>query len=109
MRSLLTRVPAILGLILACTLAPWARAYEVITLASGLDKPWSIADMGGGAFLVTEKTGRQKSASTALILTEIQRRDMTRRDHQENWLTRIGGTPAALRSFQGAFPPWYDF
>ena len=58
MRSLLTRVPEILGLILACALAPSARAYEVTTLASGLVKPWSIADMGGGAFLVTEKTGR---------------------------------------------------
>lgn len=35
-----------------------AQDYQVSTLATGLDKPWSITSIGGGAFLVTEKSGR---------------------------------------------------
>ena len=32
--------------------------YQVKTLATGLDEPWSIAPIGGGTYLVTEKSGR---------------------------------------------------
>ena len=35
-----------------------AQDYQIETLASGLDKPWSIAEIGEGDYLVTEKTGR---------------------------------------------------
>ena len=35
-----------------------AQDYQVSTLATGLDKPWSITSIGGSAFLVTEKSGR---------------------------------------------------
>lgn len=58
MRNLLSTTPLILGLLAACAFAPGTRAYDVTTLASGLDKPWSIAEIGEDAFLVTEKTGR---------------------------------------------------
>ena len=30
-----------------------AQDYQVSTLATGLDKPWSITSIGEGAFLVT--------------------------------------------------------
>ena len=35
-----------------------AQDYQVSTLTTGLDKPWSITSIGEGAFLVTEKSGR---------------------------------------------------
>ena len=35
-----------------------AQDYQVSTLATGLDKTWSITSIGGSAFLVTEKSGR---------------------------------------------------
>ncbi len=43
------------------TRAPLARsnvAFEVETVASGLEKPWAIDILPGGRFLVTEKPGR---------------------------------------------------
>ena len=43
------------------TRAPLARsnvAYEVDTVASGLEKPWAVDFLPGGRFLVTEKPGR---------------------------------------------------
>ncbi|MDG2461615.1 MAG: PQQ-dependent sugar dehydrogenase [Luminiphilus sp.] len=58
MRSAAPSFLAILYLAAILAIAPVVRAYEVRTLASGLDKPWSIAEMGDGAFLVTEKTGQ---------------------------------------------------
>ena len=45
-------------LLLAMTGAVSAQNYQVATLATGLDKPWSIAAIDNGAFLVTEKSGR---------------------------------------------------
>ena len=35
-----------------------AQNYQVTSLATGLDKPWSIAFIDNGAFLITEKSGR---------------------------------------------------
>ena len=45
-------------LLLAMTGVVSAQNYQVTTLATGLDKPWSIAAIDNGAFLVTEKSGR---------------------------------------------------
>jgi glucose/arabinose dehydrogenase len=55
-RFALHTASALLIALLAKT--PAVQAYQVDTLASGLDKPWSIAAIGDGAFLVTEKSGR---------------------------------------------------
>ena len=35
-----------------------AAPYQVETLASGLDRPWSVAELGDGHLLITEKGGR---------------------------------------------------
>ena len=43
---------------LTLTCAIGAGAYEVNTLATGLDKPWSVAELPSGQLLVSEKTGR---------------------------------------------------
>ena len=52
-------VSIVLGtLLLAMTGAVSAQNYQVTTLATGLDKPWSIAAINNGAFLITEKSGR---------------------------------------------------
>ena len=52
-------VPIVLGtLLFAVTAAGSAQNYQVTSLATGLDKPWSIAAINNGAFLITEKTGR---------------------------------------------------
>ena len=45
-------------LLLAMTGAVSAQNYQVTTLATDLDKPWSIAAIDDGAFLITEKSGR---------------------------------------------------
>ena len=45
-------------LLLAMTDAVSAQNYQVTSLAEGLDKPWSIAAIDNGAFLITEKSGR---------------------------------------------------
>ena len=45
-------------LLLAATGVLFAQNYQVTTLATGLDKPWSIAAIDNGAFLITEKSGR---------------------------------------------------
>ena len=55
-RFALHTASALLIALLAKT--PAVQAYQVDTLASGLDKPWSIAAIGDDAFLVTEKSGR---------------------------------------------------
>ena len=64
-------------------LALSVQAYEVTQLASGLDKPWSIAPIDGGRFLVTEKSGQ-------LILLGA-----------EGSLTHILGTPNVYFANQG--------
>ena len=48
-----------------------AQAYQVDTLASGLDKPWSIAAIGDDAFLVTEKSGRLVHLTASGEITAI--------------------------------------
>ena len=52
-------VSIVLGtLLLAMTGVVSAKNYQVTSLATGLDKPWSIAAIDNGAFLITEKSGR---------------------------------------------------
>ena len=52
-------VSIVLGTLLsAMTGAVSAQNYQVSTLATGLDKLWSIAAIDNDAFLVTEKSGR---------------------------------------------------
>ena len=60
-----------------------AQDYQVSTLATGLDKPWSITSIGRGAFLVTEKSGR-----------------LVRLDADRN-VTTIEGTPPVYFANQG--------
>ena len=60
-----------------------AQGYQVSTLATGLDKPWSITSIGEGTFLVTEKSGR-----------------LVRLDADGN-VTTIEGTPAVYFANQG--------
>jgi len=60
-----------------------AQDYQVSTLATGLDKPWSIRSIGEGAFLVTEKSGR-----------------LVRLDADGN-VTTIEGTPPVYFANQG--------
>ncbi len=45
-------------LLFAAASAVSAQNYQVSSLATGLDKPWSIAAIDNDAFLVTEKSGR---------------------------------------------------
>ena len=45
-------------LLFAATSAVSEQNYQVTSLATGLDKPWSIAAIDNGAFLITEKSGR---------------------------------------------------
>ena len=63
--------------------ASQAQDYQVSTLATGLDKPWSITSIGEGAFLVTEKSGR-----------------LVRLDADGN-VTTIEGTPPVYFANQG--------
>ncbi|MDP1642756.1 MAG: PQQ-dependent sugar dehydrogenase [Phenylobacterium sp.] len=45
-------------------------AYEVVTVAEGLDKPWAIAFLPDGRMLVTEKPGRLRIVTAAGVLSE---------------------------------------
>jgi glucose/arabinose dehydrogenase len=63
--------------------ASQAQDYQISTLATGLDKPWSITSIGEGAFLVTEKSGR-----------------LVRLDADGN-VTTIQGTPPVYFANQG--------
>ena len=45
-------------------------AYEVVTVAEGLDKPWAIAFLPDGRMLVTEKPGRLRIVTAAGALSE---------------------------------------
>ena len=56
LRHVLTRLLLILALLPMTTLS--AAEYELRTIATGLEKPWSIAEVDENAFLVTEKGGR---------------------------------------------------
>ena len=62
----------ITGLLLSASLPVVAAGYQVTTIASGLDKPWSIAQLPDGAgFLVTEKSGQLLHISDAGESTSI--------------------------------------
>lgn len=51
----------------------WGTDYSVTTLTSELEKPWSIAELPGGAgFLVTEKPGRLQHLARDGALTAIE-------------------------------------
>ena len=56
LHHVLTQLFLILALLPMTTLS--ATEYELRTIATGLDKPWSIAEVDENAFLVTEKGGR---------------------------------------------------
>ncbi len=45
-------------------------AFEVVTVASGLEKPWGLAFLPGGRMLVTEKPGRLRVVDAASTLSE---------------------------------------
>ncbi len=83
MRDSIIRPMQIFLIMLGGALALSVQAYEVTQLASGLDKPWSIAPIDGGRFLVTEKSGQ-------LILLGA-----------EGSLTPIPGTPDVYFANQG--------
>ena len=76
LHHVLTRLLLILALLPMTTLS--ATEYELRTIATGLDKPWSIAAIDGDALLVTEKAGR------------LIRIDAT------GGVTTIGGTPGGV-------------
>ena len=56
LHHVLTQLLLIMALLPMTTLS--ATEYELRTIATGLDKPWSIAEVDENAFLVTEKGGR---------------------------------------------------
>ena len=70
-------------LLFAMTGVVSAQNYQVTSLATGLDKPWSIAAIDNGAFLITEKSGR-----------------LVRLD-ADGAITAIGGTPEVYFANQG--------
>jgi aldose sugar dehydrogenase len=45
-------------------------AYDVVTVATGLQNPWSVAFLPGGKMLVTERPGRLRVANTDGKLSE---------------------------------------
>ena len=49
-----------------------AQDYQIKTLATGLDKPWSITSIGKGIFLVTEKSGRLVRLNSDGSITTIE-------------------------------------
>ena len=58
-------------LLFTMTGAVSAQNYQVTSLATGLDKPWSIAAINNGAFLVTEKSGRLVRLEADGTITEV--------------------------------------
>jgi glucose/arabinose dehydrogenase len=77
-------VSIIIGaLLFAAAGAKSAQNYQVSSLATGLDKPWSIAAIDDGAYLITEKSGRlvRLGADGAIV--------------------EIGGTPEVYFANQG--------
>ena len=77
----LTQLLLILALLPMTTVS--AAKYELRTIATGLDKPWSIAAIDEDAFLVTEKAGRLIRLDAA------------------GGITTIGGTPEVYFANQG--------
>ena len=73
----------IVTMLFAATSAVFAQNYQVTSLATGLNKPWSIAAIDNGAFLITEKSGR-----------------LVRLD-ANGTVTGIGGTPEVYYANQG--------
>jgi glucose/arabinose dehydrogenase len=64
-----TRLP--MGLMMAALMAPtWAQDYQIETLASGLEHPWSIAWLPDGRGLVTERPGRLRILEGDRLLPE---------------------------------------
>ena len=70
LHHVLTQLLLILAL-LPMTIVP-AAEYELRTIATGLDKPWSIAEVDENAFLVTEKGGRLIQLSKDGSITAIK-------------------------------------
>ena len=70
LHHVLTQLLMILAL-LPMTIVP-AAEYELRTIATGLDKPWSIAEVDENAFLVTEKGGRLIQLSKDGSITAIK-------------------------------------
>jgi glucose/arabinose dehydrogenase len=59
------------GLVLAALTAPtWAQDYQIETVASGLEHPWSIAWLPDGRALVTERPGRLRIVDDGRLLPE---------------------------------------
>ena len=58
MRALQSSLLWLLCLSSFCAGSSLAQDYQVKTLATGLDEPWSIAPIGDGTYLLTEKSGR---------------------------------------------------
>ena len=58
MRALQSSLVWLLCLSSFCAGSSLAQDYQVKTLATGLDEPWSIAPIGDGTYLLTEKSGR---------------------------------------------------
>lgn len=81
LRHVLTRLLLILALLPMTTLS--AAEYELRTIATGLEKPWSIAEVDENAFLVTEKGGR---------LIKL---------FKDGRITAIKGTPEVYSASQG--------
>ena len=48
-----------------------AAPYQVETLTSGLDRPWSVAELSDGHLLITEKGGRLLILDSAGAVTPI--------------------------------------
>ncbi|HBK13493.1 MAG TPA: glucose sorbosone dehydrogenase, partial [Gammaproteobacteria bacterium] len=83
MRALQSSLIWLLCLSSFCAGSSLAQDYQVKTLATGLDEPWSIAHIGDGTYLVTEKSGR-------LVRLEPNRS-----------ITTIKGTPPVYFASQG--------
>ncbi|MEQ9478135.1 MAG: PQQ-dependent sugar dehydrogenase [Algiphilus sp.] len=82
--STLTRFRLALCLLCVAPLTMAAEDYRIDTLAEGLDHPWSLAFIGDGRMLITEKAGR-------LFLL----------DAQGQRLARVEGVPAVFDKSQG--------
>ena len=76
--------------------ASQAQDYQVSTLATGLDKPWSITSIGEGTFLVTEKSGRLVRLDADGNVTTIEGTPpsilLIRADSSRYWPTRTSPT-----------------